>query len=54
MSMQKLPNVSVIMPIRNEASFIKRSLTAALAQDYPAHLMEVIVVELKNDKPITK
>lgn len=40
-----LPFVSVVMPIFNEAVFIERSLGAVLAQDYPANLMEVIVVD---------
>lgn len=33
------------MPIRNEASFIARSLGAVLAQDYPPDRMEVLVVD---------
>jgi succinoglycan biosynthesis protein ExoA len=37
--------VTVIMPIRNEASFIERSLVAVLAQDYPREQLEVIVVD---------
>jgi glycosyltransferase involved in cell wall biosynthesis len=40
-----LPFVSVIMPIRNEAAFIERSLGAVLRQDYPADLMEVIIAD---------
>ena len=40
-----LPLVSVIMPIRNEARFIAQSLGAVLAQDYPAELIEIIVVD---------
>lgn len=40
-----LPRVSVVMPIRNEADFIARSLGAVLAQDYPAELVDVIVVD---------
>ena len=39
------PSVSVIMPVRNEADFIARSLAAVLTQDYPQHLMEVFVVD---------
>ena len=37
--------VSVIMPARNEAGHIARSLQAVLAQDYPAQAMEVIVAD---------
>jgi len=36
---------SVIMPVRNEAGFIRRSLAAVLDQDYPSGLMEVIVAD---------
>jgi succinoglycan biosynthesis protein ExoA len=39
------PFVSVIMPIRNEAQYIARSLGAVLAQDYPAERMEVLVID---------
>jgi glycosyltransferase involved in cell wall biosynthesis len=39
------PLVSVILPIRNEAQHIARSLGAVLAQDYPADRMEVMVVD---------
>lgn len=40
-----LPFVTVIMPIRNEAKYIRRSLGAVLRQDYPAELLEVIVAD---------
>ncbi len=43
--MNSLPTVSILMPIRNEAAFISRSLGAVLAQDYPADRLEVIVVD---------
>src|SRR5262245_36077218 len=39
------PSVTVIMPIRNEASFIERSLGAVLTQDYPAEKLEVLVAD---------
>ena len=39
------PFVSVIMPVRNEAGFIERSLSAVLAQDYPSNRIEVIVAD---------
>src|SRR5690242_17640303 len=41
----KYPLVTVIMPIRNEAEFIARSLGAILAQRYPASRMEILVVD---------
>lgn len=43
------PTVTVIMPVRNEAAFIERSLAAVLAQDYPAELMEVLVADGMSD-----
>lgn len=39
------PFVSVVMPVRNEATFIARALRAVLAQDYPSEQMEVIVAD---------
>lgn len=39
------PFVTIIMPIRNEADFITRSLGAVLAQDYPADQLEVVVAD---------
>lgn len=40
-----LPQIAVIMPIRNEAGFIERSLGSILEQDYPTDRMEVIVAD---------
>ncbi len=40
-----LPRVSIILPIRNEARYITRSLSAVMGQDYLADHMEVIVVD---------
>ncbi|MCI0337165.1 MAG: glycosyltransferase family 2 protein [Acidobacteria bacterium] len=40
-----LPSVTVIMPIRNEAGFIRRSLGAVLAQDYPRDQLEVLIAD---------
>lgn len=37
--------VTVIMPIRNEAGFIRESLQAVLNQDYPQDWMEILVVD---------
>jgi succinoglycan biosynthesis protein ExoA len=39
------PAVTVIMPIRNEADFIERSLGAVLTQDYPHACLEVLVAD---------
>jgi glycosyltransferase involved in cell wall biosynthesis len=39
------PFVSIVMPIRNEAGFIARSLEAVLAQDYPSDRFEILVAE---------
>ncbi|MCP4549345.1 MAG: glycosyltransferase family 2 protein, partial [bacterium] len=41
--MRTYPLVTVIMPIRNEADFIDRSLGAVLAQDYPTSSLEILV-----------
>jgi succinoglycan biosynthesis protein ExoA len=43
------PFVSVLMPVRNEAAFISRSLGAVLAQDYPSDRMEVLVIDGGSD-----
>lgn len=37
--------VSVIMPVRNEAAYIERSLRAVLAQTYPAARMEIVIAD---------
>lgn len=42
---ERLPFVSVIMPIRNEASFIDQTLDSVLDQDYPPEQLEVIVAD---------
>jgi cellulose synthase/poly-beta-1,6-N-acetylglucosamine synthase-like glycosyltransferase len=43
--MENTPLITVIMPIRNEAGFIGRSLGAVLAQDYPRDRMEVLIAD---------
>lgn len=49
--MQNPPFVSLLMPVRNEASFIERSVGAVLAQDYPRDRIEVIVADgLSTDR----
>ncbi len=47
--MTALPFVSVIVPVRNEEAYIRRTLAAILAQDYPADRMEVLVVDGQSD-----
>ena len=39
------PTVTVIMPVRNEESFITQSLRAVLDQDYPAGRLQVLVAD---------
>ena len=41
----KLPFVTVIMPVRNEARWIATSLGSVLAQDYPPTRMEILVAD---------
>ena len=48
MALEKYPSVTVVMPIRNEAVFIERSLGAMLAQDYPGEI-EIICVDGMSD-----
>lgn len=43
------PLVTVIMPIRNEESFIERSLGAVLTQSYPGDRMQVLVADGMSD-----
>src|SRR5262245_9012866 len=43
--MSTSPFVTVIMPIRNEANFIARSLGAVLSQDYSHDCLEVLVAD---------
>jgi len=47
--MNNLPFVTLVMPVRNEGVFIERSLASVLAQDYPPHLTEIIVVDGMSD-----
>jgi succinoglycan biosynthesis protein ExoA len=47
--MKEFPFVTIIMPIRNEASFVERSLGAVVSQDYPRDRIEIIVVDGMSD-----
>lgn len=42
---RSLPTISVILPIREEAAQLPASLGSVLAQDYPAELLEILVVD---------
>ncbi|MDO9545353.1 MAG: glycosyltransferase family 2 protein [Pelolinea sp.] len=37
--------VSIILPIRNEVSFIKKSMDAILAQDFPRDQVEIVIAD---------
>jgi cellulose synthase/poly-beta-1,6-N-acetylglucosamine synthase-like glycosyltransferase len=39
------PFVSIIIPVRNEAAHIQDCLKAVIAQNYPPHLFEIIVID---------
>jgi succinoglycan biosynthesis protein ExoA len=43
------PFVTILMPMRNEAGFIRESLLSLLAQNYPADSMEIIVLDGESD-----
>lgn len=45
----RLPRVSVVLPIRNEADHIEACLERLLTQDYPKSLMEIVVVDGCSD-----
>lgn len=44
-----VPVVSIIMPVRNEQEAIRRSVYAALSQDYPRDRLEVLIVDGMSD-----
>lgn len=46
---QPLPFVSVVMPIRNEAGYIRQGIAALLEQDYPEDRFEIIVADGMSD-----
>ncbi len=49
MANETLPFVSIVMPIRNEADFIERSIKSILNQDWPSEQMEILVVDGMSD-----
>src|SRR4051812_24086039 len=46
---QRLPSVTVIMPVRNEGKYLRRAVEAVLAQDFPPEQMDVVVVDGCSD-----
>ena len=40
-----LPTVTIIMPIYNAEHYIRESLSAILAQDYPADKIEILIAD---------
>lgn len=44
-----LPRLSIVMPVRNEGCFIRRTLQQLQQQDYPPDKVEVIVVDGESD-----
>jgi len=47
--MSDQPFISVVMPVRNEGTFIERSLRSVVKQDYPHDRFEVIVADGMSD-----
>jgi succinoglycan biosynthesis protein ExoA len=43
------PFVSVIMPVRNEAAFIERSVGSVASQDYPQDCLEILIADGMSD-----
>lgn len=48
-SLAQMPTVSVILAVRNESGSIGRVLRQVFEQDYPCHLIEVLVVDGDSD-----
>ena len=44
-----LPQVTIIIPVRNEAVAIQDTLNAVFVQDYPAELTEILVIDGESD-----
>jgi succinoglycan biosynthesis protein ExoA len=49
METSSLPNVTVVLPVRNEANGIAQCLAAIFAQDYPADRLEILLVDGESD-----
>lgn len=44
-----LPTVTVIMPVRNESTYIDASLSAVVSQNYPQQKLQILVVDGRSD-----
>jgi succinoglycan biosynthesis protein ExoA len=40
-----LPIVTVIMPVHNEALYVRRAVESVLNQDYPPHLLDILIFD---------
>jgi GT2 family glycosyltransferase len=49
MDLYKKDFVTIIIPCRNEVKHIKQAVESALGTDYPAHLLEVFIVDGMSD-----
>jgi succinoglycan biosynthesis protein ExoA len=41
----RLPTIAIIIPVLNEESFILNTLAALVAQDYPAELIQILIID---------
>lgn len=46
---EKQPFVTIVMPIRNEADYIERTIRSILDNDYPADRLEILVADGQSD-----
>src|SRR5262249_22641930 len=44
-----VPVITVIVPVRNEARFLARTIEQLVAQDYPGDRFEVLIVDGRSD-----
>ncbi len=47
--MMQLPNVSIVLPVRNEERYIEACVASIFAQDYPQDKMQVIFVDGRSE-----
>lgn len=48
------PSVSIVVPVRNRADFLRDLLGSLVAQDYPADRLELLVVDGDSSDPIAE